>query len=197
MPPPGVRVGGGDNPGQKVPEQGGEDGQREPGAGLAVGAVGEGFFGQGGDMDQRGIAGEDLAEKPGDGGEGIEDAGPEGMTGVAAGPLDDGAVEEGVGVLPDALQRGIDAREHAGASEIMGCVTPPHDDGRPPCAQLISGLEFTSRLVPFGTEGIIGDNSFRPLVCQACREGKRCKSSAGRDDRNRKARQGCPPRGGI
>jgi hypothetical protein len=35
------------------------------------------------------------------------------------------------------------------------------------------------------------------FVCQACFVSWRCKSSAGRDDRNRKARPGCPSRGGI
>lgn len=35
------------------------------------------------------------------------------------------------------------------------------------------------------------------FVCQACFGSRRCKFSAGRGDRNREARPGCPPRGGI
>jgi hypothetical protein len=35
------------------------------------------------------------------------------------------------------------------------------------------------------------------FVCQACFVSWRWKSSAGRDEGNRKARRGCPSRGGI
>ena len=60
------------------------------------------------------------------------------------------------------------------------------------CRDLGIACDYT----PLAVLGECGD-AFTFFVCQACFGSRRCKFSAGRGDRNREARPGCPPRGGI
>ena len=62
------RRGVGDQRADHLAEQAAEDGQGEPGAGLAEGGGGEGAAGQERDVGQCGIAMEDLDEEPVDDG---------------------------------------------------------------------------------------------------------------------------------
>lgn len=102
-----------------------QDRQGEPGAGLAVGGVGEGAAGQQADVGQRGIAVEDLHEQPMDDGVGGEQAVPPGVSELAA-DLPDGTFIEVVGeVLPKPTQRVINTAMHPGVSCLMGRVTTP------------------------------------------------------------------------
>ena len=64
------------------------DGQGEPLAGLAVGAVGEGPAAEVDDVLAGGVAVEDLEQEQVDGGDGVEDAVPPAMADLAAGLLD-------------------------------------------------------------------------------------------------------------
>ena len=78
-----------------------EDGQRQPLAGLAVGAVGEGPAAEVDDMPTGGVAVEDLEEEEVDGGDRVEEAFPPGVVGLAAGVLD--------GLPGPGGRRGLDA----------------------------------------------------------------------------------------
>ena len=99
-------------------EHGAEDGQGQPGAGLAVGRLGEGAAGLEGDVREGRVAVEDLDDEPEDGREGGQPgiaapAVPELLAEVADGRL----VEVGAEVLPESAQRDMNPLRHRGPPE--------------------------------------------------------------------------------
>ena len=88
-------------------EDGLEDGRREPGAGLAEGAGGEGAAGQQGDVGQGRVAVENLDEEPVDNGRwGQEATVAPRVACLAAGVVDEVATELGGEVLPEVVEGG-------------------------------------------------------------------------------------------
>ena len=101
-------------------EDGLEDGQREPGAGLAEGAGGEGAAGQQGDVGQGRVAVENLDEEPVDNGRwGQEATVAPRVACLAAGVVDEVATELGGEVLPEGVEGGRNPSMHRGASWTM------------------------------------------------------------------------------
>src|SRR5271165_1368493 len=97
-------------------EDGLEDGQREPGAGLAEGAGGEGAAGQQGDVGQGRVAVEHLDEEPVDNGRwGQEATVAPRVACLAAGVVDEVATELGGEVLPEGVEGGRNPSMHRGA----------------------------------------------------------------------------------
>src|SRR5262249_20595359 len=95
-------------------------GQGQPGAGHAEGGGAEGAAGQERDMGQGGVAVEDLDEEPVDDGRRGQQAGvAPGMSGGAAGGVDDVVTEPGSEVLPEPAEGGRNPAMHRGASCTM------------------------------------------------------------------------------
>ena len=114
------RLGVGDQGLDHVAEQGLEDGQGEPATGLAEGGGGEGAAGQQRDVGQGGVAVEDLDEEPvDDGRRGQEAARAPGVSGGAAGGVDEVVPELGGEVLSEGVEGGRNPAMHRGASCAM------------------------------------------------------------------------------
>jgi len=113
----------GDERADHVAEQGLEDRQRESGAGQAEGGGGEGATSQEGDVGQRGVAVEDLDEEPvDDSRRGEQGEGAPGVSGGAAGGVDDVGAEHGGEVLSERVEDGRNPSMHRGAScaKVLG-----------------------------------------------------------------------------
>jgi hypothetical protein len=83
-----------------------EDGQRQPGAGLAESRGGEGPADQAGQVGQGGVAVQDLGEKQVDDGDGVQQAVPPGVADGTANVEDGRAVEPAGDVVPELLPDG-------------------------------------------------------------------------------------------
>src|SRR5208283_3068769 len=130
-------------------EDGLEDGQREPGAGLAEGAGGEGAAGQQGDVGQGRVAVEHLDEEPVDNGRWSQEAtvAPR-VACLAAGVVDEVATELGGEVLPEGVEGGRNPSMHRGAS--CAKMVENYQDARwPRSAQGVMPLKVIAVLMPF------------------------------------------------
>lgn len=99
--------------------------QGQPGAGLTVGTVGEGAVGPEADVLDRGVAVQDLPQEPVKDGRGRQATGPPGVPDEATGVVNGVFVEPAGKVLPQIVQRDINASMHPRASCAMGRVTTP------------------------------------------------------------------------
>jgi hypothetical protein len=113
--PAALDLGPGDEGADDASEHGAEDGQRQPGAGLAVGRLGEGAAGLERDVRQGRIAVEDLEDEPEEDGEWGQEgiatpAVPESRAEVADGRL----VEVGTEILPETVQCAMNPLRHRG-----------------------------------------------------------------------------------
>src|SRR5262245_2438003 len=115
--PAAVHLGVGDDGLDQPAEDGAEDRQGEPSAGLTEGAGGKGAAGPQGDGGQGGVAVEELDEEPVEDGRRSQEAGiAPGMAGGGAGGVDDVSAEPRGEVLPEGLEGSRNSVMHHGAS---------------------------------------------------------------------------------
>src|SRR5271167_3922553 len=132
-------------------EYGLEHGQGEPTTGLAKGGGGEGAAGQQRDVGQGGIAIENLDQEPvDDGRRGQQTARAPGVSGRAAGGVDEVVLKLGGNVLPESVESGRNPAMHRGASSAMviGKNTMVH--GGPDFLKTLGRLNLPV-LMPFGS----------------------------------------------
>ncbi len=141
-----------------------EDGQGEPLAGLAVGAVGEGPAAEVDDVLTGGVAVEDLEQEQVDGGDRVEDAIAPGVFLLLARLLDGLGGEFGGEVLPESAEDGDDTRRHGRAPSGSWWMYPTTRlPGVPPVLKTLQDVqkaEFVRYLRGIGNHS---PASLRPL----------------------------------